>query len=282
MTIIDSLGMLIARKWIAGENLEHALREAESYNSNKENVIMNYLGEDLRSRRAVEQNKEEILKLLESMHKRKIKGSIAVKPTQTGIAVSNRYFLENYSEILEKASGYKITVWLDMEQYRYVDATINAYLKHCKRYRNTGICIQAKLKRSFGDVKRIAKQNGRVRLVKGAYKYPSTIAFGEKVEVYRNYLMCMDYLFAHSKDFMIATHDESIIKIAMEKERENNKRVLFGMLKGIMPSLASKLAWSGENMNIYMPYGEEWMKYSLRRLSEWEHAKIIIRSIIRD
>jgi Proline dehydrogenase. len=80
--------------------------------------------------------------------------------------------------------------------------------------------------------------------------------------------------------FMIATHDESIIRIAINSEKRYHKRILFGMLKGVRSSFAAKLA-GAENMNIYLPYGEEWMKYSMRRLSEWEHTKIIIRSIIQ-
>lgn len=279
MSIIDSLGMLIARKWIAGVDLGHAMREAKKYNSKKENVIMNYLGEDLKSKKLVEQNKGQILALLDRMHSEKIKGSIAVKPTQIGIAISKSYFAANYSEILEKASVYGFTVWLDMEQFEYVKGTIETYLRFCRKY-DTGICIQAKLRQSLKDIQRIVKQNGRIRLVKGAYKYTNAISFQEKQEVYSNYIKCMDYLFAHSKKFMIATHDERIINIARNKEKKTGKKIQFGMLKGIRPQLAAKLAES-EDMNIYMPYGEQWLEYSMRRLSEWEHAKIILRSIMQ-
>ena len=280
MSVIDSLGMLIARKWIAGEDLQHAIQEAKRLNYKKENVIMNYLGEDLKSKRLVEQNMSQIMQLLDEMHSKRIKGSIAVKPTQTGLIISKSYFEKNYSEILEKASRYGITVWLDMEQYRFVSSTINTYLKFHKRYKNTGICIQAKLKRSLNDIERIAKQKGMVRLVKGAYKYPSTISFQDKRSVYNNYLRCMEYLFSHADKFMIASHDDKIIRIAINSEKKYHKRVLFGMLKGVRSSLAAKIAKS-EDMSIYLPYGEEWIKYSMRRLSEWEHTKIIIRSIIQ-
>jgi len=280
MSVIDSLGMLIARKWIAGEDLQHAIQEAKRLNFKKEKVIMNYLGEDLKNKRLVEQNTEQILRLLDEMHSKKIKGSIAVKPTQTGLTVSKSYFEKNYSVILAKASGYGITVWLDMEQYKFVSSTINTYLKFHRKYKNTGICIQAKLKRSLKDIERIAKQKGTVRLVKGAYKYPSTISFQDKRSIYNNYLMCMDYLFSHMDSFMIATHDASIISIAINSEKKHHKKISFGMLKGIRSSFAAKIA-GAEDMNIYLPYGEEWMKYSMRRLSEWEHTKIIIRSIIQ-
>ena len=280
MSIIDSLGMLIARKWIAGEDLQHAIQEAKRLNSQKENAIMNYLGEDLNSKRLVEQNMNQIMRLLDDMHSNRIKGSIAVKPTQTGLVISKSYFEKNYSEILAKASRYGITVWLDMEQYKFVSSTISTYLKFHRRYKNTGVCIQAKLKRSLKDIERIAKQKGMVRLVKGAYKYPSTISFQDKRSVYNNYLRCMDYLFSHTDMFMIATHDESIIRIAINSEKRYHKRILFGMLKGVRSSFAVRMA-GAENMNIYLPYGEEWMKYSMRRLSEWEHTKIIIRSIIQ-
>ncbi len=280
MSVIDSLGMLIARKWIAGEDLQHAIQEAKRLNSKKENVIMNYLGEDLKSKRLVEQNMAQIMRLLDEMHSKKIRGSIAVKPTQTGLVISRSYFEKNYSEILAKASRCGITVWLDMEQYLFVSSTISTYLKFHGRYKNTGICIQAKLKRSLKDIERIARQKGMVRLVKGAYKYPSTISFQDKRSVYNNYLRCMDYLFSHMERFMIATHDDSIIRIATDNEKKYRKKISFGMLKGVRSSLAAKTAES-EDMNVYLPYGEEWMKYSIRRLSEWEHTKIIIRSIIQ-
>lgn len=281
MSVINSLGMLIARKWIAGEDLKHAINEAKRVNSQRESVIINYLGEDLRSKRSVEQDTGQILQLLEEMHSKKIKGSIAVKPTQTGMVISKDYFEKNYCKILAKASGYGITVWLDMEQYRFVPSTISTYLKFCGKYKNTGICIQAKLRRSLKDIKKIAKRKGRVRLVKGAYKYPSTISFQDRRSIYNNYLRCMDYLFLHADRFMIATHDDSLIRIAINSNKEHHKKISFGMLKGVRSSLAAKLANAGEDINIYLPYGGEWMKYSLRRLSEWEHTKIIIRSIIQ-
>lgn len=281
MSLLNSAGMLFARKWIAGSSIGDAIAEARRMNAMDERVIMNYLGEDLRSRRHVENDVTQILLLLKEMHSGRIKGSIAVKPTQLGIVISTKYFLENYRLVIKEASKCRITVWFDMEQYKYVDATINAYLQNCKKHKNTGICIQAKLKRSLKDVKKITVKQGKIRLVKGAYKYPAAIAFQSPEEVEENYLDCMDYLFKNAKEFMIATHDENIINIAMNGEKKYKKRIMFGMLKGIRPKLAAKLANSGENINIYTPYGEQWLKYAARRMTEWEHAKIILRSIIQ-
>ncbi len=280
--IVDSLGMLIARKWIAGSSLDKALAEAQRINAKKEKVIMNYLGEDLRSRREVTENMHQIMLLIRGMGEKRIKGSIAVKPTQIGLSVNAGYFERNLHSIAAEAGKRGITVWIDMEQYRYVDGSIRAYLKSYKKHKNIGICIQAKLRRSLKDIERISKANGRIRLVKGAYKYPSRIAFEESIETYGNYLKCMDYLFRHANGFMIATHDDKIIDIAIEKEKQMKKKASFGMLKGIRAPLAAKLAESGEDINIYMPYGEQWLKYSMRRLTEWEHAKIILQSVIKN
>ena len=280
MSIISRASVIFARKWIGGITISDAIKASKELNSKGEKVIINYLGEDLSDKLKVDRDVRVYSQILIEMHKHGIKGSIAVKPTQLGLRISYQMFISNYEKILDHAKKYKIFVWLDMEDYMTVDNTVKAYLKTFRKYGGTGICIQSKLKRSLKDIKAITSKGGIIRLVKGAYKARDGITYMTKSEVDSNYTKCMDYLFNNSKRFMIATHDIRIIDKAKALETKHGPSAMFGMLKGIRPSLASNLASSGEDIFIYLPFGEEWLNYSIRRLKELEHSLLIARSIV--
>ncbi|MHB1829778.1 MAG: proline dehydrogenase family protein [Candidatus Micrarchaeaceae archaeon] len=280
MSVISRVSIIFARKWIGGITISDAIKASRELNSSGKKVIINYLGEDFSDNPKVDRDVGVYSQILMEMHKHGIRGSIAVKPTQLGLCINYRVFFSNYERILKHAKKYGIFVWLDMEDYMTVGDTIKAYMKLFKKYKNAGICIQSKLRRSLKDVKAIVRGAGIIRLVKGAYKARPGIAYMSKSEVDSNYIECMDYLFNNSKKFMVATHDGRIIDEAKALERKHGTRAMFGMLKGIRPGLASSLASSGEDIYIYVPFGDEWLNYSIRRLKELEHSLLIARSIL--
>ncbi len=279
--VFNRLGLPVARKWIGGITIDEVIKESHRLNHLVERVMINYLGEDLIDDEKIVKNVDTYIKLLAQMHKNRIKGCIAIKPTQLGLKVRYSLFLQNYHKVVAKAKSSSIFVWLDMEEHQYVDATITAYLETLQKYKNVGICLQAKLKRTFNDTKLIGSKGGAIRLVKGAYKNHPGITFKSEADIEETYKKCMYYLFNHSKYFMIATHDDKLIDTAIAYQKKYKRKAMFGMLKGIRPSLSLKLARAKEEIYIYVPFGEDWIAYSLRRLKEKEHSMMVLRSIFQ-
>lgn len=272
--------MLFARKWIGGETIQEVIAESRRINGAGEKVIINYLGEDYSKRISVKDAVDTYIRLISQMRLANINGDVAIKPTQLGLNISYALFLSNYKRIVQTAEKDYRFVWMDMEDYMFVDESIKAYLDLLKRHKNIGICIQSRLIRSFSDAKRIVKAGGIIRLVKGAYPARKGVSYLDKADTDRNYVRCMEYLFNNSKKFMLATHDERIIDRALRVNKRRGTIVLFGMLRGIRGNLAKRLAGEGERMYVYVPFGPEWLEYSVRRLRELEHSMLIIRSII--
>lgn len=281
MSFISRFGIVFAKQWIAGTTIDDAILAAKELNEGGQRVTLNYLGEGVRNRRRVGQDVRIYLNLLDAMKKARIRGDISLKATELGLVVGRELFYRNYREISLHARRRGIFVWLDMEEYEYVDDTIGSYLRLLRETRNIGICIQTKLKRSYDDVKRIAGKGGIVRLVKGAYTEPIDRAYSTPRAVRGNFLIMMNYLFRHSKRFMVATHDDKILHDALEQEKRHHANLIFGLLKGVRGNLAKKLTEEGEEVNLYVPFGEDWIGYSMRRLREEGHAVLILRSVFQ-
>lgn len=270
---------LIAGRWIAGETSSDALRVAMRFNLYKISVLINYLGEEISDPIEVDYVIAEYASLINSISKSKLNAEISIKPTQIGYSISKQLFFKNYSYILKLASKRKIFLWLDMENTDSINSTIYAYLNNFDG-KNSGICIQAYLKRSAQDIKRIVKRGGIIRLVKGAYS-PKHGSYGSRELIDSNYKKLLNYLFLNSKEFMVATHDSREIEYAIKMNKKWKRNVTFGMLNGINNHYATRLANNKENVAIYVPYGPSWIDYSYRRLKEEGHAITIIKSLGR-
>ncbi|MDE1850244.1 MAG: proline dehydrogenase family protein [Candidatus Micrarchaeota archaeon] len=279
--MLSEIGILFARQWIAGTKTADALRVARGINSEGKGVILNYLGENFTDKGQIEKSVRMYFELLEQMKKQGTKGSISVKPSQLGILLSDEQFGRNYIRIVSKAKRLGFCVWVDAEEYKYIDRTQRVVLRALRRYKNTGVGIQARLRRSAKDAGRIAKAGGMIRLVKGAYAEPKEKAYMGPKEITGNYERIMERLFAMNARFMVATHDDYLIYKAVSLEKKYGQRAMFGMLKGIRGRLADRLAKDGEDVGIYLPFGEEWFAYSLRRLKEEGHAMLLVRSIFQ-
>ena len=277
----DFIEREMAGRWIAGPSLKDAIERARQIESKRMEPMINYLGEAFGSndRKKVGEAVRTYEELISLMAKNRIKGSIAVKPTQLGLLISYKLLERNYSEIVKEAEKKGIFVWLDMEESKYVDDTIKLYKTHVKS-RTTGICIQSYLKRSENDIKALSGYNAVVRLVKGAYKPEPETGFTSRAEVTENYARLMRMLFETYKKFTIATHDTRMITEAMKLEKRYKKDVSFAMLNGIRNGYAESLASKGYNIFIYLPFGREWVSYAYRRLREASNFLLLVRSIL--
>ncbi len=271
----------LAGRWIAGPLMDDALERAEAINAKGISVLINYLGEDFKRKLDVDEAVETYMRLITEMSKTRIKGDISVKPTQIGLSMGLKAMKDNYMKIAEHAKMNGIFVWLDMEESHDVGRVIDTYLDAHKHV-GGGICIQSYLKRSMDDLKRITNAGGTVRLVKGAYSYKEGAGMIEgRTLVSLNYMDLMEYLFAHSDRFMIATHDRYIIEKALKLNKSAKRKVTYAMLNGIDNQYAKKLADSGETVALYLPFGTRWVGYSYRRLKEMGHIRLILHSLFR-
>jgi len=281
MSILSEIGVVFARQWIAGTKTVDALKDAHMINSEGKSAIANYLGENFTDKRLIEKSVKIYFELLGQIKKQKIRASISVKPSQLGIMLGDDEFYRNYLKIVAYAKKLGLIVWVDAEEYEYIERTHRVVLQILKKYKNTGLGIQTRLRRSMGDAEGIVEAGGLIRLVKGAYVEPEEKAYVDAKGITANYERIMERLFAMNAKFMVATHDDYLIYKAVSLEKKYRRRVMFGMLKGIRGKLADRMARDGEDVSIYLPFGEEWFAYSLRRLKEEGHAMLLVRSIFQ-
>ncbi len=269
---------LFAGKWIAGPGIEDAVRVSRKFNKNGMRTIINYLGEEYKDAESVEQSVRICLALIAEVKRRGLRADVTVKPTQIGMLIGKSVFKRNYKMLIDCAKRNGVFLWFDMEEAWSVSGTIEMYNAFVHSG-NTGICIQSYLKRSLGDVKKLAKKNAIIRLVKGAYNTPDGGGYKNREDTTKNYMEMMEYMFAHCKRFTIGTHDSKVVTAALKLNKKYKRDVTYAMLNGIRNNYALRLARSGEKVSIYVPFGEAWIPYSYRRLKELSNLKLIIRSM---
>ncbi|MEM2102195.1 MAG: proline dehydrogenase family protein [Candidatus Bathyarchaeia archaeon] len=269
MPIVSFFAYGVAKNWVAGKTVADALREAEVANAKGFGAILNYLGEEIRSPAEIRASVDEYKRLASFLRKRGIRGCISVKPSQIGLNLGERVFRRNLAEIVEFADGLGVFVWVDMESSRFTEATLDVYCDVFSRWKGLGVCVQSYLKRSKSDVEGLVKIGGKIRLVKGAYNEAASIAYKSKTDVNANYARLMEYLFRNSQSlFSISTHDNTLIRMAVRLDEKYAGNFEFGFLKGIRDKLKLKLVREGFRVTEYIPYGANWLPYSIRRIRE--------------
>ncbi len=261
----------LAKRFVAGVQLDDAIKKSKELQEKGLAVTLDHLGEDVTDASIAVKATQQYIKILERLAKKKLKVNIAVKLSQIGLAIEEELTYNNLEAILKAAKKYKLIVEIDMEGSQYTSDTVDAYLFFIKKYPSTIIAIQAYLHQAYDDLKKIAKKKGRVRIVKGAYKEPTTIAFQNKKAVDKNYILLLEYALKHCPFTFIATHDEKIITHALEFAKKNSiktSKCSFQMLLGIRRPLQEQLVKDGHACRIYVPYGEEWAAYFSRRVRE--------------
>ena len=280
MSFGSGLLLRVARRWIAGTDMDSALADAKQANSRGFGVVMNYLGEDVTDRAVADSHRQQYLKLQEAIASSGINGFVSVKLTQFGLGSDDEGAMARLEAVAENAARLHQLLWLDMEGSAAVDKTLGAYESLLSRRGGVGLALQAYMRRSENDLKELLDHGAKVRLVKGAYREPSDVVFPTRREVSENYRVLMRSLFDRGDDFAIATHDSKLIEEAKKLADAKHVNFRFEMLKGIRNELKEELTSSGYTLFEYLPYGGEWYAYSRRRLTEHpSNVLLLLRSL---
>ncbi len=262
---------IFAKRFVAGEELSEAIPAIKALNEKGIMVTFDHLGENVTTEEMAKSAADTYLDLLDVIKKEGLNSNVSVKLTQMGLDLEDEFCLNNVERIVKKAQELNNFVRIDMEGSAYTQRTLDITYKLFEKYQNVGVVIQAMLLRSEEDVKELNKRGIRVRLCKGAYKEPASVAYQKKEQVNENYLKLMKILLTEGKYPGIATHDEKIIEECKRYISENkieSSRFEFQMLYGIRRDLQLQLVKEGFNMRVYVPYGKEWFPYFYRRLRE--------------
>lgn len=278
LRLMEKILFRFANQWIAGDTIEDALESAKAAYKNGRHAIINKLGEYHTTKPPITQTLREYQKIVSSFRKWKIRGAISVKPTQVGLSISKRQCLKNFQKIIKIASESHVFVWIDMESAEHTDDTIEIYYDLFYRYERLGIALQANLKRTKNDLIDLISHGAKIRLVKGAYKEPSIISYQSRKKVDENFLKLMKILFKDGNEFGIATHDSKLIDSAIGLARKHKKKFEFQMLKGIRNEIKPSLIKKGFVVADYIPYGTNWLPYSIRRLKERKRNILLLGS----
>lgn len=277
--LMERLLFRVAKKWVAGYSADDATVAAQDANRRGISAILNFLGEDAGDKTQVELAVREYLSLMDLMKTKNIRGCVSAKPTQLGLAVDYDTCLRNFSLLAKKASELGQFLWIDMESAKFTEDTITIYLEVLKDHPMTGVAIQAYLRRSGADILHIIEHGGKVRLVKGAYHEPEEHAFATIEEVDRNYSHLLKMLAEGGRFFAVATHDDRLVNEAINLHADNCE---FQMLMGIRDELKSRLIARGLPVSEYIPYGSQWLPYSVRRLRERKRNLLLLaRSLVQ-
>ncbi len=267
-----------ARRFVAGETLDEGIEAVRVLNSKGIKATLDHLGENVTNLEEATRAADDYVELLERIASSGIDSSISVKLTQLGLDLGDEPALENMKRILAKAVECGTFVCIDMESSDYTERTLRIYrtLRDEYGYKDLRTVIQAYLYRSEDDMRALAEEGAHIRLCKGAYKEPPDIAFPRKADVDANYLK-LAKIFLNRQAIekgarlAVATHDEKIIRQIEAHVHEQGIKpdeFEFQMLHGIRTDLQESLAREGYQVRIYVPYGDEWYPYFMRRLAE--------------
>ena len=269
----NRLAKRMASRFVAGETIEEALPAVRALNARGMTVSLDLLGESVHHEEEARAAAGEYLRLLDRIKQEGLDANVSLKLTAMGLDVSEELCVANMQMVLERACQYDTFVRIDMESSQYTERTLHLF-EH-RLYpsfpRNVGIVLQSYLRRTAADVEHANRLRCRVRLCKGAYQEPVSVAFPDKRDVDANYVRCMHALMTHGNYPGIATHDERIIVEAKQFAARNaiaTDRYEFQMLYGVRRDLQEQLVREGYRIRVYVPFGTQWYPYLMRRLAE--------------
>ena len=261
----------VTRRFVAGENLADATQAIRELNRKRITGSFDHLGESITSEIEAREEVKEYLKVLGSISENQLDSNVSVKLSQLGLEIDADLCFDNTRGIVEAAASYRNFVRIDMEDSTKTDSTLEVFKRLRAEFENVGIVIQSYLRRSEKDVDELLSLGARVRLCKGAYDEPSSVAFASKADTDKNYLLLMRKLLTSDIYHGIATHDEKMIAATKEFVAERGipaDRFEFQMLFGVRRDLQEKLIAEGYRVRVYVPYGQYWYPYFMRRLAE--------------
>jgi proline dehydrogenase len=260
---------IIAKPYVAGETLPEQLQVIESLNGQGFMAASGILGEFVTRREESEEAVRDYQKCLDEIAARKLDSNIHIKPTHLGLKLDKEFCYQNVRKILDHATSYGNFVRMDMEDSPCIDDTLDLYFRLREDYENVGCVIQARMRRSLKDVRRLAAVKANVRLCKGVYLEPREIAYTHPRVIQDNYGALLDELLSAGCYVGIATHDEVMIWDAcrtIDRLGLEPKQYEFQMLHGVEPALRRIIRDQGHRLRVAVPFGPNWYPYSVRRL----------------
>jgi proline dehydrogenase len=269
----NGLARRFASRFVAGETVDTALVSLRDLNASRISASLDLLGESVANAAEARAARDTYLQLLDRIHAAGADANISVKLTQMGLDIDETLCVDNLRTILARAKQYDSFVRIDMEGSAYTAKTLELFRRtFYPEFGNTvGVVLQSYLRRTAADVEEMIALGARVRLCKGAYKEPVSVAFPGKKDVDANYVASMERLMDRGNYPGLATHDERIIAIARafaQTKRIDPSRYEFQMLYGVRRDLQHELRGAGHKMRVYVPFGGHWYSYLMRRLAE--------------
>jgi proline dehydrogenase len=276
-----------ARRFIAGEHVEDAILAARALQAKGLLLTLDYLGESVTTIEQATAATREYTHLMDDIVAADIERNVSVKLTQLGLAIDRATCVDNMRRILEPARQHGFFVRIDMENSPYTDVTLEVFETLWNlEYRNIGVVLQSYLFRTERDLRRMNELGARVRLVKGAYREPASVAHQQKSDVDAAYLRQMRLLLDHGAYPAFATHDVALlneIKSYATERGVTRDRYEFQMLYGVRRDLQISFVTDGYRMRIYVPFGKEWFPYFMRRLGERPaNVLFVLRAMLKE
>jgi proline dehydrogenase len=260
-----------SKKYIAGKTLQSAVDTVKDLNSKGILATLDVLGESITTKEEAITAKQKALEVFDAIVKNKLNANLSIKPTQMGLAIDKEFAYQNILELVKHANEINNFVRIDMEDSPYTDVTLDVYKRIYEEYSNLGVVLQAYLKRTYNDTILLNKLGTNYRLCKGIYIEPANIAYKDKQAIRDNFMKCLELMLKNGNYVGIATHDKYLIDASYELIKTLNipkDMFEFQMLLGVREDLRDKINKDGYRIRIYVPFGDDWYKYSMRRLQE--------------
>lgn len=282
---------MFSKEYIAGQNIDEAVKNALELNKKGILTTIDVLGEFISTLEEADANKREYLDVIEKAEKAGVKGNYSLKPTFFGLLIDKEEAYKHIREVVAKAAEYNNFVRIDMEDSPCTDDTIAIFKRIREEFpANVGLVLQSYLKRTVQDIEDLAKLTNEenpvnFRICKGIYVEPAEISFKKKEDINAKFLENIEQMFKHKLYPGIATHDTELVEGSMrliEKYNVPKEAYEFQMLYGVTPGLRQSILDKGHKMRVYVPFGEQWFGYSTRRLKENPAmAGVIIKALFK-
>ena len=283
--MLNQLLFPVAKRFVSGQTIQEAIPAVRHLNSVGILTTLDVLGENVSDRRAAEMAVSAYLETLDWIQREGLRSNVSLKLTQMGLDIDRDYCLDNVARICERAAAGKNFVRIDMEGSAYTERTLTFFYELFQKHRNLGIVIQAYLHRSEQDIRKLIELGARVRLCKGAYKEPPSLAVQTMAAVRQNFMSLASLLLKQGIHPAIATHDEVLLswtKNYVAQHQLPKDGFEFQMLYGVRSHTQQQLAEQGYPMRVYVPFGTHWLPYFYRRMRERkENVAFVLKHLFR-
>ncbi len=267
----NGLAHSFALRFVAGETLDQAMSCVREINNQGMTATLDHLGENVTSKEEATEAANAYRRILQEIDRVGVRCNASLKLTHMGLDLGEEFAFENTRRVVDEAAQLDSFIRMDMESSDYVDRTLELFYRLFEQYKNVGVVIQSTLYRSASDLEQLIEAGARVRLVKGAYLEPPSVAFQQKSEADANFVRLAEMLLDRGNYPAIASHDVKMIDAAKQYARAHgidSSRFEFQMLFGIRRDLQAQLVREGYKMRIYVPFGTQWYPYLMRRMAE--------------